>query len=392
MNNKTILRNILLSLSLICLVLPANAGQLTLGFIYDGWNSNYLTPQTALPTNEGSEIWVPVALSLNLDKGFQVYGQGMFASGSYTYPPDQSGANTTLDLTNLTDTVVGGEIQFKSFGLSSLLNISLNLPTGDTTWEAKQIVAIIPTEFLDYRYRGRGFGVNALYGISLPAGKDSFGAGIGYLHSGPFDTMEGDSASELQLGDTLFLALNYVQPGKGGYKEVARLSCYYSLTTQIDGIDDFQMGTILNASYGWVNPQGLSVDAGAQYFFPSQRLNSNNTLAGEPFNSYAPRLYLVPSYSLGDVKLTAQAKYVFANGYPDTFSSSGVDPLYFGGGWVLGIGPSWKLALDDKSSLNFFGAYDYIIQNNANIDSTGSSLVNATYNYWTLGTNYQIEL
>jgi hypothetical protein len=391
MIKKNIVKNILLSLSLLGWTLHADAGQLSMGFIYDGWNSNYLTPQTALPTNEGSEIWVPVALNLNLDKGFQVYGQGMFASGSYTYPPDQSGANTTLDLTNLTDTVVGGEIQFKSFGLSSLLNISLNLPTGDSTWEAKQIVAIIPTEFLDYRYRGRGFGVNALYGISFPAGKDSFGAGIGYLHSGPFDTMEGDSASELQLGDTLFLALNYVQPGKGGYKEVARLSCYYSLTTQIDGVDDFQLGTNLNASYGWVNPQGLSVETGAQYFFSSSRLEGN-VLTTEPDNYYGPRLYLAPSYSFGDIKLSAQAKYVFANAYPDTFSSSGVAPLYFGGGWVLGVGPSWKLVLDDKSSLNFFGAYDYIVQNNANIDSTGTSLVNAVFNYWTLGTNYQIEL
>ncbi len=378
-------------LSLFLLVLPVQAGQFSIGAIYDGWNSNYLTPLTGLNTNQGSEFWVPMALNLNLEKGFQVYGQGSFATASYIFPPDQSGANETLNLTNLTDSVLGTEIQFKSFGYSSLLNVSINLPTGDPTWETKQIVAIIPTEFMDYRYRGRGFGFNGLYGISFPMGKSSIGAGVGYLHSGSFDAT-GDSTAPLQLGDTMFLAFNFVQPGTGGYKEIARLSGYYSFTTQIAGVNEFQLGTNVNASYSWINPHALSVDLGAQFFLPSQRLSTDNVLTTESNNYYAPRFYVAPSYSFGDINLSAQVKYILPNDYPDTFSGSGVNPMYFGGGWLFGIGPSWKAALDDKSSLNFYGAYDYIVQNNANIDSTGTTLVNATYNYWIIGTNYQINL
>jgi hypothetical protein len=189
------------------------------------------------------------------------------------------------------------------------------------------------------------------------------------------------------------MGINFVQPGTGGYKEIARLSAYYSMQSQDaeEGVQ-FQLGTNMIASYSWVNPTGLSLALGAQYFFPSDRLDDNNNLVTEADNYYAPRFFLAPSYAWGDVTWAAQVKYVLSNSYPDTFSSSGINPMYFGGGLLLGLGPTWKMELNDQSSLSFFGAYDYILQNNANVDASGSSLVNATYNYWILGTNYQINL
>ena len=391
MNKENILKSIFGAILFCSFALPTSAGQLSFGLQYDGWNSNYLITQTGASTNQGYEFWLPFALNLNLDKGIQVYGQGTLANGSYTFPPDTAGDNSTVNLTNLTDTVVGGEFQFKSLGLSSLVNVSLNLPTGDPTWESKQIVAMIPTEFLDYRYRGRGFGFNALYGVSIPAGKNSFGVGAGYLHSGTFDPT-GDPAGALQLGDNLFIALNFIQNGTNDYREIARFSGYYSLTTQIDGVDQFQMGTNLNASYSWINPHGFSLDAGGQYFYASRRLEGLN-LTTEPYNYYGPRLYLAPSYALGDVKISGQAKYVFANDYPE-FSNGAANTMYFGGGWLFGVGPSWKATLDDKSSLNIFGAYDFISQNNVPVVPSDPSQGNtrAYFNYWTIGTSYQITL
>jgi hypothetical protein len=390
MTPETFLKRGMLAVALFITVLPVSAGQLSLGFTYDGWNSNYTTQQTQLNTSYGSEYWMPFSLNLDLDKGVQVYGKGLFGSGSYAYTPDGI-INTTVDLTHFADTVLGGEIHFKTFGLSSVFNASLSLPTGDSTWETQQIYAIIPTEFLDYRYRGRGFGLSALYGISLPVGKNALGLGAGYVYSGAFNPT-GEPSDSLQLGDTLFFGLNYIQEGTGGYKEVARFSLFDTLTTQDkeEGVN-FQLGTNLNASYKWVNPKGLSLEVGAQYFLPSSRLDDTNNLVVEADNFYAPRFYAVPSYAFGDLQWAAQVKYVLPNSYPDTFTSAGVNQMYFGGGWLLGTGPAWKMSLDDASSLNFFGSYDFILQYNASVDSTGTALANATYNYWTLGTNYQIN-
>ncbi len=389
MNQQTITKKVLAFILLGLAVLPLRAGQLSLGFVYDGWNSDYLN-QSLASTNSGYELWVPVALSLNLAPGFQAYGQGLFGNGSYTYSPDGIN-NQTLNLSNLADSTLGGELQFKSFGYASLLNVNLNLPTGDQTWETKQYQSIIPTEFMDYRFRGRGFGVNALYALSLPMGKNSLGIGAGYFHTGSYDAT-GAPGYSLQLGDNLFLGLNYVQPGQGGYKEIARVSCYYSLTTQVDGENEYQLGTNLNASYSWINPRGLSLDAGAQYYLSDQTPQGfNSSVLSTESAYYAPRLYAAPSYSFGDLKLAGQVKYVFANAYPET-TNGDLNPRYFGGGWLFGAGPSWKWTLDDRSSLNFFGAYDFVLQNNAAWNSDQTTLSNATYNYWTVGTSYQVTL
>jgi hypothetical protein len=390
MNLNMTFKKIAIASLLVLVSFPLGAGQLSLGFFYDGWNSNYLTSQTQIATNNGYEFWVPLALSLNLANGTQVYGQGLFGNASYNYSQDGI-ANTAQNLKNLGDSIVGGEVQFKSFGYSSLLNVNLNLPTGDSTWEAKQYPAIIPTQFMDYRYRGRGFGVNALYALSLPVGKNSLGIGAGYFHTGSYDAT-GDPNYSLQLGDNLFLGLNFVQPGQGGYKEIARVSCYYTLTTQVDGQDQYRLGANLNASYSWFNPYGFSLDTGAQYFLPDETPNSTNSgISTESNTYYAPRLYAAPSYSFGSLRLSGQVKYVFANNYPETVNGN-INPMYFGGGWLLGAGPSWTWALDGSSSLNFFGAYDFVLQNKAALDSDGSGLANATYNYMTLGTYYQVNL
>src|SRR5258707_493973 len=143
----------------------AFAGQLNLGAQFQGWNSNYAPPANI----SGWEIWAPISMNFKLDSGINVYAQGEFGNEGYTYIDDKGNGGTTY-LTAFSDTVVGGEFNFKSFSAPSVLNVGINLPTGDPTWEAKQIGSNIPTQFIDSRYRGRGLGFSAMYGLSFPAG------------------------------------------------------------------------------------------------------------------------------------------------------------------------------------------------------------------------------
>lgn len=363
---------------------PVSAGQLSLGTEFVGWNSDY-----AVPFN-GWELWAPLSVNFEVDKGFSVYGQTEFGNGSYTDSIQVTQTETT-NLTNFSDTVVGSEFTFKSFGTDSLLNIGVNIPTGDPTWEAKQINANPPTEFIDSRYRGRGFGISALYGLSFPSGSGEFGAAAGYMYAGAFNPSYGSlSNSQLKLGDSVFLSLNHVQSYSDGENEIIRLSSFYFLPTQTGGVNSYQLGTNFNASYSWVNPKALSFEVGAQYWMAGQVPDANGDLVAEPHAYYGPRFYLNPSYSFGDFALAARFKYILSNGYPTpTFSTP--NPFYDGGGVLGGVEPSYSLKLDGSSDLKFTASFDDIIIFNVFGDDKNYD-ANANWTMWTFGTSYEVKL
>jgi len=326
----------------------------------------------------------PLRCSFKVDSGLGFYGQTEYGYGSYT---DSLGGSTqTITLHNFSDSVLGTELNFESFGVPSVFNVGFNIPTGDSTWESKQEASNIPTEFLDSRYRGRGFGVSGLYGLSLPAGSGQFGLAAGYLYSGAFNPSYGvgTPSSQLKLGDSIFLSLTHVQTYQGAKSEIVRVSGFYFLATQNNGQNIFQMGPNLNASYNWANPNAMSFEVGVQAYLPAQR-GTNGQLTTEAHYSYGPRVYLNPLYSFGDFSLGGRLKYVLANGYSVT------DTFYDGGGWLLGVEPALRLGLDDSSAIKFSGDYDYIIQNNGGIDANGNR-TNVLYNHWTAGTSFEVKL
>lgn len=367
---------------LLTIVPAAVAGQLSIGGEFVGWNSNYVQPFN------GWELWAPLSLSFNVDPGLSFYGQTEYGKGDYT--DSTSGSPNTVYLNGFSDSVVGTELSFKSFDVPSILNIGVNIPTGDTTWEGKQIAASIPTNFIDSRYRGRGFGVSGMYGVAIPAGSAQIGAAAGYSHAGTFDPSAnnpGSSASnldQLNLGDAVFVAFNHVQPFSDNQSQVIRLSGFYFLQTQQDNQPIYQAGPNINASYSWQNPNALSFDLGAQYYMPGQR-QINGAFTTEPNISYGARLYLNPSYVMGDITLAAQAKYILPNGYAQG------DTLYNDGGYLLGIEPSYRLKLDDSSAFKIYAGYDFVAALNAGPDANGN-LTNVYYNNWTFGTNYEVKL
>jgi len=363
---------------LIGFVGPVFAGQMTVGAQFQGWNSSFVQPYN------GYEVWLPFSMNFRVDNKLGFYGQTEYGWGNYTEN------SQTINLANFSDSLVGMDLRFTSFSLPSMLNIGLELPTGDTTWEYKQILANVPTDFVDSRYRGRGFGLNAIYGLSFPAGEGEFGAALGYLYGGAWN-LAGNQASssyassiqssDMRMGDSAFLALNHVQNYSNNQKDIIRISAFQSLPSQLGGQNVFQLGTNFNASYAWQDPKGLSFEVGGQAWLAGLRPDGNGNLVAESHYSYGPRFYLVPSYSFGDLAITGRAKYVLSNGY------TAGDINYDGGGILLGIEPSYRMVLDSGSALKIFGSYDFI-----DALKYGVGSLDATFNRWTFGSNFEVKL
>src|SRR5271156_1225393 len=82
-------------------------GQLSVGAAYDGWNTNLVAPAQ----DNGYEVLVPVAVSYRFIPELNVYSQGEFMTAGDTYT--SGGSVGTYNLSNVSDTVLGGELDFK---------------------------------------------------------------------------------------------------------------------------------------------------------------------------------------------------------------------------------------------------------------------------------------
>jgi hypothetical protein len=227
-----------------------------------------------------------------------------------------------------------------------------------------------------------------MYGISFPSGSTELGAALGYSYSGSFNpgSISGTPAQDLKIGDTYFLSLTHVTTFTGNQRQYFRFSGFMFSPTQIGGANGYQEGINLNGSYSWVDPKGLSIDMGAQYFFGAQRPDTTGTLTAESSPYYAPRFYVAPSLALGDLNLAGTVKYILPNNYA---YSTGYSE---GGGLLAGLEPSLKFPLDGTSDLRFNAGYDFIIHHNAGLASDGVTLVEAYYNLFTFGATYEIRL
>jgi hypothetical protein len=350
---------------------PIFAGLLDLGAQYQDWTTNVTSP------TQGHEFLVPLTLSVDPWKDVNFYAQSEFADDQYIDP-----INGTQNLSDISDTVVGGKVGFKSFSLPSFVDIGVNIPTGNQAWETETQQANIPAEFVDYRYTAKGFGLSGIYGIALPAGATQYGIGAGYYYTGALNPFS--NSFNLKLGDSVFLSVNCVTTFEANQVQAITLSGYYFLPTLEQNQDFLWMGPNFNLSYSWTNPTAFSFEAGVQYFLSAQT-QVNGQWEAEAHNSLGSRFYLDPAWAFGDFVLTGRVKYVLANGYDPS------DLSYDGGGLLLGIGPSYQFHLDSRSSLKLSASYDNITADGAGADAQGNR-VNIIYNRWTAGADYEIKL
>lgn len=276
------LLGVLLLLTLAYPALGDPRGQVSLGASLDGWSSN-----TSLPFN-GTEFFLPFTFSYGVDPNWWLSGQTSFAVGSYT---DSIEGTRTQNLSNLTASTLTSDFYFKGFDVPNMAEISLTLPTGDPSWETKQVASNIPAIFVNSRYQDEGWGVSGLYGLSLSAGASvAYGVSVGYSFAGPYDPYYGGlPGNTLKIGDSIFAAFNRTETLPDSQSNVFRLCVMAFLPTDINGQTNFQMGPNGSASYSFNNPAGFSWGVGAQIYTLANRYYVNTggavVYGEEPYGS-----------------------------------------------------------------------------------------------------------
>ena len=357
---------------------PSNPiGQINFGLSGDTWDSSYAS------TTGGTEIWTPLSVSVIPWRDAVVYVQGEFANGNYV---NQGGA--ALNLTAVSDTTAGAQIGFKSFDINSMVNISFNIPTGNPGWETQTSASNVPEEFVDDRYQGRGFGISASYGLSLPWDGSKVGLQGGYMFAGDYNPNFNSAApaEDLKIGDSFFVNANRVTPISASESQVIQASGYFFLPTAQNGQNLTWTGQNLNASYAWSDPTAFSFELGTQFYLPGQ------TWIGGAWSpdlgmAYGPRAYLNCSYTWGDFNLAGRFKFIFPNDY--AFNSGDSLHPYDGGGYLAGLRPNFQFKMGDGMLLKLWASYDYINHLGGGVNAQGGA-VNVTYDLWTLGSNYSI--
>lgn len=361
-------------------------GMITFGPLYSGWNA-----VNSIGLYNGFDVLTPLNISYAPNPNWNLYGQTAYAWGQYT---DSLFDTETQNLSNLTSTTLGSQLCFDTFGVSSMAELDLTIPTGEPTWESKEIASSVPSLFVNSRYADEGWGISALYSLSFTASPTvKFGVAAGYTYAGPYDPSYGAlTSTQFKIGDSLFLALNRIETFPNQASSTFRFSTMAFLPTTENGLSDFQLGPNFTGSYSFYDPNGFSWSLGGVVYTLAQRnyvASDGSTVYGwEPYGSSGEQFYATPSYTFGNLNLGATVKYVWANGYP-LWDASG---LYNGGGWLFGLTPAYLVPLDQASALNFSGGFNYILASNAAYDPNDNTPVDLRYLFWTLTALYEIKI
>ncbi|MFP3947279.1 MAG: hypothetical protein ACLFWG_00985 [Longimicrobiales bacterium] len=241
-------------MSLVCLLAlasPASAqlDEPTLGV---GTHFHGYSFDAGLGAEAASLLMVPVAFHAPLSGSLEVDVYGAWARGQV----ERGGQ--VLSMEGFTDTQVRA-----SFGPAqwALLTVSLNLPTGEATHDAKEAVvaSVLATDLLGFREAnwGTGFGVTPGFATARQMGPWGVGLGASYRVAGGFEptptsslTYEPGNESRIRLGVDRNV-------GDGG-KITAGFTYQRFETDRVGGQNLFEAGKRYRGDLSWAFRTGAS--------------------------------------------------------------------------------------------------------------------------------------
>ncbi len=365
------------------------AGELSIGGQYWGWSGNFSV------LGRANEIYIPFSISVEPVSHLTFYAQTELELDFFWTNPLYDSAYPYSKSTDvaLSDTTIGVKKYFPFLtGGDLFVNVGFNLPSGDVLyWH--HFPLIMPS-FVDLPYQGVTFGIGAMVGVDLPDGNGQFTLGAGYMDPGVFNSTFGiplGNSHYSQSNDTFLFTVAHSQTFDDGATQSFSLWAFFHDPMYNN---EFKYGPSFDIDYRFQKLNGFSLDAGGQIFLISQLRYivsyqyptiTLGPFVDQPYNIRGPFLYVDPSFTFGEVSIRGQAHYCFPNDVPKTFAP------YDGSGWLLGIGPLWKIPMNSHSDISVSGSFNKIIYNHEFYDSRVGYVRDAHYDIWHLGLEYDLH-
>jgi hypothetical protein len=352
------------------------AMDLDLGVVYHTWNSNFQA--------EGYETLLPLSFMYRSHNGlFQVSASTAFVQGHYE-SKDLGFGGSEFKGNRLTDSTIGLGLAAPVGSFDSALAVQANLPTGDKRWENLSSPSYVPVAFESSLYRGRGFGLSGIYGLSKNLGGhwNAMLSG-GYLYSSAVDS--GLEWGKIQPGSYALVGAALTRRTDS---TLFRLKATQYLAQNTKAGDDSIYRAPSDMVLALKLETGTSVrfllDTTYSFYGKAKILEPEVGLITEDEASLGNRFQIHPAleYGMGSkLRWTTGAtlKVALANNYPTT------DNLYNGGGTLVGIEQGLKWLMGKSVFTKYSVSYNRITSFDAAYDANGL-FTDVTYNDVSFGT------
>jgi hypothetical protein len=169
---------LLVCLGLILIGAPGAAAEISgrSGLTFESWSSD--------EDESGSQWYVPVQVSGE-------YGDATwFVTGGYAYTRGEFDGDSR-SLGGILDTQAGAAYTLRNrAGADWMLGIDLNLPTGRTGQDERDLRIMVDPDLVSINTPGRGFNVNPYFSVARQFRAWTIGLGAGYAFQGEYDYSE----------------------------------------------------------------------------------------------------------------------------------------------------------------------------------------------------------
>lgn len=270
--------------------------------------------------------------------------------------------NATGDLKFKDEQISGltdSKVQLSASFLDDQLLVSggVSLPTGQKklTEEQQDLLAWLSSDFLSFPIRNTGEGLNLFgqVGTAIPLGQWVFGTSAAVYVAGAYEPYA--NGREYQPGSRLILNVGTERIWPANHRLTCDLLMIYTTDDKLEGRAIFRDGVQFDARVLGVAAIGkATIEGGVRYILRNKdrQPGADEDLIAEPDKRYGDDFRLhgrarIPTGNLVSAWISAEAKFLAANDYPESspFFKDAARLTGLGGGVDFALGPRTRAGL-----------------------------------------------